>query len=80
MATGWQVTNQRQTTVSDGLTYVPAMIVSFVTEGGYYGSVTLTKNQYNTDKAPGIIQAAADQIDTLGTLSSGTVDDTSSLG
>jgi hypothetical protein len=73
MATGWRVTNQRQTTVSDGVTYVPAMIVGFQTEGGNYANITITKDHYNAEQVPGLIQGAADQIDNIGNAASGNV-------
>ena len=66
MATGWKVTGQRQTTVSNGLTYVPAMIVGFQTEGGNAGNVTLTGDQYTSEGVNAALQSAADLIDNVG--------------
>jgi hypothetical protein len=73
MSAGWRVTNQRQTTVSDGVSYVPAMIVGFQTEGGNFANVTVTAEKYNPDDINDIIQGAADQIDNIGKAASGNV-------
>jgi hypothetical protein len=73
MATGWRVTNQRQTTVSDGVTYVPAMIIGFQTEGGNFANVTVTADKYNPDDVNEILQGAADQIDNIGNAAAGNV-------
>lgn len=67
----WAVTGQRQTTVSNGITYVPAMIVGFQTEGGNFASVTLTADKYNGPGVTAAVQAAADQIDAIGAFNTG---------
>jgi hypothetical protein len=73
MATGWRVTNQRQTTVSDGVTYVPEMIVGFQTEQGNFANITVQAADYTEDKLKDLLQAAADTVDGIGGLYSGTV-------
>ncbi len=80
MATGWRVTNQRQTTVSDGVSYVPAMIIGFQTEGGNFANVTVTAEKYNLDDVKSIIQGAADQIDNIGNAVAGYVPGPTALG
>ncbi len=80
MATGWRVTQQRQTTVSDGVTYVPAMIIGFQTEGGNFANVTVTAEKYNLDDVHSIIQGAADQIDNIGNAVAGYVPGPTALG
>ncbi len=80
MATGWRVTQQRQTTVSDGVTYVPAMIIGFQTEGGNFANVTVTAEKYNPDDVNSIIQGAADQIDNIGNALAGYVPGPTALG
>ena len=55
MSAGWRVTKQRQTTVSDGVSYVPAMIIGFQTEGGNYANVTVTAEKYNPSDVNDII-------------------------
>ena len=73
MSAGWRVTNQRQTTVSDDVSYVPAMIVGFQTEGGNFASITVHKENYNPTDINELLQAAADQIDNIGNAASGNV-------
>jgi len=73
MAAGWIVTGQRQTTVSNGLTYVPAMIIGFRTEGGNTGNVTLTGDQYTSEGVIAALQSAADLIDKVGNAKAGSV-------
>ena len=73
MGAGWRVTKQRQTTVSDGVSYVPAMIIGFQTEGGNYANVTVTAEKYNSSDVNDIIQGAADQIDNIGNAAAGNV-------
>jgi hypothetical protein len=80
MATGWRVTNQRQTTVSDGVSYVPAMIIGFQTEGGNFANITVTADKYNAEDTPGLIQGAADQIDNIGNAASGNVPEINPFG
>lgn len=80
MATGWRVTNQRQTTVSDGVSYVPAMIIGFQTEGGNFANITVTSDKYNAKDTPGLIQGAADQIDNIGHAASGNVPEINPFG
>ena len=80
MATGWRVTKQRQTMVSDGVTYVPAMIIGFQTEGGNFANVTVTAEKYNPDDVNSIIQGAADQIDNIGNAAAGNVPGPTALG
>ena len=80
MATGWRVTKQRQTTVSDGVSYVPAMIIGFQTEGGNFANVTVTAEKYNPDDVNSIIQGAADQIDNIGHAAVGNVPGPTALG
>ena len=66
----WKVTSQRQTTMSDGNTFVPAVIVGFQTAGGNFGNVTIVASEY-PQKVAMICQAAADAMDGvsgLGTL------------
>jgi len=74
------VTKQRQTTVSDGVTYVPAMIIGFQTEGGAFANVTVTADKYNPDDINAIIQGAADQIDNIGHAAQGNVPGPTALG
>jgi len=62
----WKVTGQRQTTISNGQTYVPAMIISYVTGLGNYGNITVDAKDYNGPTIVALLQAAADQIDTVG--------------
>jgi hypothetical protein len=75
MAASWAVTSQRQTTVSDGNTFVQAVIVGFQTGAGNKGNVTIQAADYtSTSKVAAVIQEAANLMDEVSGLSSGTVD------
>jgi hypothetical protein len=69
MATGWKVTGQRQTTVSNGLTYVPAMLISFRTKDGNLGSIEVPASEYTVAKVTELVTRAAETIDAIGKLS-----------
>jgi hypothetical protein len=68
MATGWKVTGQRQTTVSNGLTYVPAMLISFKTKDGNLGSIEVPSSEYTKAKVAALLHTAATEIDEIGAL------------
>ena len=68
MATAWHVTGQRPTTVSNGLTYVPAMIVGFKTAGGWVGSIEVPAPDYTEDKVTALLTKAAATMDAIGKL------------
>ncbi len=70
MAAKWKVTGQRQTTINNGQTYVPAMIVSFVTGEGNAGNVTVPHYDYTPDRVTSAVQDAADQVDQVGNMRS----------
>ena len=66
MAAKWKITGQRQTTINNGQTYVPAMIVSFVTGEGNAGNVTVPHYDYTTALVREHVQNAADAVDEIG--------------
>ena len=68
MATAWHVTGQRQTTVSNGLTYVPAMLISFRTKDGNLGSIEVPASEYTVAKVTSLLTKAATEIDAIGAL------------
>ena len=68
MATGWKVTGQRQTTVSNGLTYVPAMLISFKTKDVNLGSIEVPSSEYTKVKVAARLETAATEIDEIGGL------------
>ena len=68
MATGWKVTGQRQTTVSNGLTYVPAMLISFKTKDGNLGSIEVPSSEYTKFTVAALLTKAATEIDEIGAL------------
>lgn len=70
---GYTVTGQRQTTVSNGLTYVPAMIISFQTSAGNFANITVTSDHYHGEYIDNALNTAADQIDGVSGFTSGTV-------
>jgi hypothetical protein len=66
---GWGVTTQRQTTMNDGNTFVPAVIVGFQTAGGNYGNVTIAASDYpDANKVASLLQAAAYTMDQIGSM------------
>lgn len=71
-ATTWSVTSQFQTTkLGPNNQPQTGYDVTFITGKGHTGTVFLTLAQYgNTDTAKGIIGAAANQVDTVGSLNS----------
>ncbi len=70
VAAKWKITGQRQTTINNGQTYVPAMIVSFITGEGNAGNITVPHYDYTTDRVRGAVQNAADQVDEIANLRS----------
>jgi hypothetical protein len=80
MAAGWKVTGQRQTTISNGVTYVPAMIIGLKTEKGNYVNITLGADEYSIDGVKAAAQAAADTADEISAQSAGTVPGGTLLG
>lgn len=64
----YKVTSQRQTTVSNGATYVPAMIIAFKTGKGNYGNITVDASDYTLAKVKADLQAAADLLDEVGDI------------
>ena len=77
---GYVVTGQRQTTVSNGLTYVPAMIISAQSSGGNYFNVTVTADNYHGEYIDKALNAAADQIDGVSGFTSGSPPSPSAFG
>lgn len=71
-ATSWSVTSQFQTTkLGPNNQPQTGYDVTFITGKGHTGTVFLTLAQYgNTDTAKGIIGDAANQVDTVGSLTS----------
>ena len=68
MAEGWKVIKQRETSVNVGNAYVKGMEVTFKTDDGTIGTVTLTKPDYTPDKVHEAIQEQVDKITAVGTL------------
>lgn len=68
MGSNWKVTNQRQTTINAGNAYIPAMIVSFVTEQGNAGAVTVAHYDYTPARVRDYVQQAADAVDLIGQM------------
>ena len=72
MASAWKVTSQRQTTMSDGNTFVPAVIVGFRTGSGNYGNVTIAATDY-PEKVGEYVTAAAEAMDSVSALQVGSL-------
>lgn len=68
----WVVQAQNQTTkIGPNNMPVQGYDITFVTGLGHVGTVFVTNAQYgNTDTTRGLIQAAATQVDTIGSLTS----------
>jgi hypothetical protein len=56
------------------------MVISFQTGAGNLGNITVNAADYTTAQVTKLLQAAANTIDEIGTLSSGTVPDGTILG
>jgi hypothetical protein len=80
MPASWKVTGQRQTTVYNGVSYVPAMIVGILTGAGNYVNVTIDGDHYNVNDAKPALQAAADAADDISGLGEGTVPTPGQIG
>lgn len=63
MAEKWQVTGQRQTTVLANGSFEQAMVVTFKTEKGVIGSVTVPMSQYTQDNVSSLIEQQAELLD-----------------
>jgi hypothetical protein len=71
----WQVVGQRQSSVLANGQFEQAMVVTFKTGSGVTGSVTLPISQYSPENVRKAIQAQADAIEAVHSLSSGTPSD-----
>lgn len=71
--TAWEVTSQRQTSVSNGDTYVPAIIVTFKVADNVFGSVTVPESEYNVKMVREMIQTKANEIEAVGALKVGKI-------
>lgn len=68
----WKVTSQMETNqLGPGGTFQAGMQVTFITGGGHSGSVFVPAAQYNPDVVAGLVQAQANLLDAVGSLSSG---------
>ena len=65
----WATTTQRVSTLSDGNTYVPSVIVGFNTGLGNYGYVEVAASDYPA-KVPALISAAAAAMDGVSQMTS----------
>jgi hypothetical protein len=63
MANGYTVTNQRQTTRLVGGQFQDIMEVSFQTDRGESGSVTIPLSQYSADAVKAAVQPRVDAMD-----------------
>ena len=71
-ATTWTVTSQtEQTQISAGGQPVRGVVVYFQTGQGHSGSVFIPYAQYNADYVRQQVASAAQQMDAIGSLSSG---------
>lgn len=71
-ATTWAVTGQvEQTQVAAGGNPVKGVVVYFTTGQGHSGSVFVPYAQYGTDYVKAAVSAAAQAMDSIGSLTSG---------
>ena len=80
VASSWTVTGVRQSTMTNGQTYVPSVIVSFVTGLGNYGNTELAASVATQAAINAAVQQAADFLDGIAGLSSGNGASPSPLG
>ena len=80
MASTWTVTGTRQSTMSNGQTFVPSVIVSFVTGLGNYGNVELAASSATATAVQAAVQQAADFLDGISQMSNGSGATASPLG
>lgn len=55
MASSWQVTGQRQTSILENGQFEQAWVVSYKTSDGVKGSVTVPVSQYSADNVSALI-------------------------
>lgn len=66
----WSVTSQQQTTQPDAAgRFTTGVIVNFTTAKGHSGSVFVPEAQYSVDNVRAMVQAKANLLDAVGSLS-----------
>lgn len=71
VASTWTVTGVKQSTMSNGQTFVPSVIVSFVTGLGNYGNTEIAASVATATAVNDAVQQAADFLDAISQMSNG---------